>query len=115
MSASDGISPEVPPTDTGCVDCNAVGGWWLHLRRCAECGHIGCCDDSLSHHATEHFHKTGHPVIQSFEPDETWMFSYLTNDMVTGPELAPPRHHPLEQSTPGPAERVPSDWEQQLG
>ena len=33
-----------PPSGTGCVECLEAGGWWLHLRRCAACGHIGCCD-----------------------------------------------------------------------
>ena len=28
-----------------------------------------------------------------------------------GPVLAPPRHHPLDQPVPGPAGRVPHDWE----
>jgi alpha,alpha-trehalase len=22
------------------------GGWWVHLRMCQSCGHIGCCNDS---------------------------------------------------------------------
>jgi len=30
------------PSGNGCVECLASAqGWWLHLRRCAECGHIG--------------------------------------------------------------------------
>jgi hypothetical protein len=43
-SLREGINPTAKPTGTGCVDCLATGGWWLHLRRCAECGRIGCCD-----------------------------------------------------------------------
>ena len=35
-------------------------GWWVHLRRCAQCGHIGCCDSSPGQHATHHFEQTGH-------------------------------------------------------
>lgn len=42
----EGINPTSKPSSTGCVDCLATGGWWLHLRRCAECGQIGCCDNS---------------------------------------------------------------------
>ena len=42
------IDPSVPPSGTGCVECLQGGGWWLHLRRCAKCGHIGCCDTSPS-------------------------------------------------------------------
>ena len=57
----------------GCVECEASGGWWVHLRRCAACGHIGCCDSSPSQHARAHAGGSGHPVIQSFEPGETWL------------------------------------------
>ena len=47
--------PATPPSGTGCQECEASGGWWLHLRRCAQCGHIGCCDTSPSQHTTAHF------------------------------------------------------------
>ena len=23
----------VAPSGTGCVECDAAGGWWVHLRR----------------------------------------------------------------------------------
>ena len=114
MSESDGINPQVPPSGTGCVDCDANGGWWFHLRRCAECGHVGCCDDSLAKHATAHYRETGHPIIQSFEPGESWMYDYSTTEMMPGIELEPPRHHPEDQTAPGPADRLPADWMQQL-
>jgi len=107
MTWSDGINPSASPTGTGCADCELDGGWWLHLRRCAACGHVGCCDDSPSRHATAHWSSTGHPVIQSFEPGETWFWNYRTGSIVDGPELAPPTSHPLEQSVPGPADRLP--------
>ncbi|MGC1350718.1 MAG: UBP-type zinc finger domain-containing protein, partial [Xanthobacteraceae bacterium] len=67
-SDRDGINPAAKPSGTGCVECSAPGGWWLHLRRCAECGHIGCCDSSPSQHASKHYAATGHPIITSFEP-----------------------------------------------
>ena len=60
----------------GCVDCLAVGGRWIHLRICLACGHVGCCDDSPSRHATKHYHATQHPVITSGEPGETWAYCY---------------------------------------
>jgi len=110
-----GIRPGVPPSGTGCVEClTEEHGWWLHLRRCAECGHIGCCDDSLSKHATKHAHDTGHPIIQSFEPGEDWFYSYLIDAEVRGPELAPPYHHPIDQPTPGPQGKVPRNWQRIL-
>ena len=69
------IAPTVPPTGTGCVECLEAGGWWLHLRRCARCGHIGCCDNSPSQHATGHAQTSGHPIIRSFEPGEDWFWT----------------------------------------
>lgn len=109
-----GIDPTVPPSGTGCVECDEIGSWWVHLRRCAECGHIGCCDDSLNKHATAHWHATGHPIIRTFEPNEDWFWDYATNQYYDGPALAPPEHHPLDQSVPGPAERLPADWQELL-
>ena len=112
MSA--GIDPSVPPSGTGCVECDATGGWWVHLRRCAQCGHIGCCDSSPSQHAGAHHAATGHPVIQSFEPGEDWFWSYGANAYVNGPVLADPQSHPADQPAPGPAGRVPADWRQHI-
>ncbi|GAB3076113.1 UBP-type zinc finger domain-containing protein [Pedococcus soli] len=109
-SAPDGIDPAATPSGTGCVECLAAGGWWVHLRRCAGCGHIGCCDSSPSQHASHHFEATGHPVIRSFEPGEDWFWDFRSEAGFTGPQLADPQHHPLEQPVPGPAGAVPPDW-----
>jgi hypothetical protein len=111
---NDGIDSTVPPSGTGCAECDRDGGWWLHLRRCAQCGHIGCCDDSLAKHATKHAHDTGHPVIQSFEPGEDWFYDYRDESMFEGPQLAPPHSHPVSQTVPGPKERVPPSWQRIL-
>lgn len=108
------IDVTVAPSGTGCVECEASGGWWVHLRRCATCGHIGCCDSSPSRHATAHFASTGHRVIQSFEPGEDWFWDYVDAAAFDGPALAPPRHHPPDQTVPGPAERVPANWQEVL-
>jgi hypothetical protein len=114
MTDSSAINPTVPPSGTGCVECDDLGSWWLHLRRCAECGHIGCCDDSLNKHATAHWHESGHPIIQSFEPGEDWFWNYDADDYAEGPALAPPHSHPANQTTPGPADRVPANWRELL-
>jgi hypothetical protein len=108
------IDPSVPPSGTGCVECDATDGWWLHLRRCAACGHVGCCDTSPSQHATAHFRETGHPVMRTFEPGEEWFWDYSADDYVDGPPLAAPEHRPVEQAVPGPAGRVPGDWRRRL-
>ncbi|MGA3146668.1 MAG: UBP-type zinc finger domain-containing protein [Acidimicrobiales bacterium] len=111
---NDRIDPSVPPSGDGCVECLASGGWWLHLRRCAKCGHIGCCDTSPSQHATAHAKGTEHSVIRSYEPGEDWFWDYQSNEFCDGPVLQAPEHHPLQQPTPGPADRVPANWQSLL-
>lgn len=66
----------VTPSAQGCEDCLKIDGQWLHLRICLICGHVGCCDSSPNKHATQHFHDSGHPLIQSFEPSEEWVWCY---------------------------------------
>jgi hypothetical protein len=109
-----GIDPAAPPSGTGCLECEATGGWWLHLRRCAACGHIGCCDSSPSQHAHRHAEETGHPIARSFEPGEEWFWDYQREAYLQGPPLAPPQSHPVDQPAPGPAGRVPADWQRRL-
>jgi Zn-finger in ubiquitin-hydrolases and other protein len=114
MTAIPGVNPAAPPSGTGCAECEEAGGWWFHLRRCAECGHIGCCDSSPSQHAAAHSSATGHPLIRSFEPGESWYWSYPEEQFYEGPPLSPPEHHPLDQPVPGPSGRVPADWQRHL-
>jgi ubiquitin-hydrolase Zn-finger-containing protein len=106
-----GINSAAKPSGDGCVECLVSGGWWLHLRRCAECGHIGCCDSSPSQHASKHAAATGHPIIASFEPGEDWFYDYESREMVPGTQLAPPHSHPEHQPVPGPEGRVPRNWQ----
>jgi hypothetical protein len=107
-----GINPASKPSGDGCVECLASPkSWWFHLRRCAECGHIGCCDSSPGQHASKHAAATGHPIICSFEPGEDWFYDYEKQAMIKGMELLPPHAHPESQPTPGPTGRVPADWE----
>jgi hypothetical protein len=68
---------EPPAPVAGCEDCLKIGGSWLHLRLCQECGHIGCCDSSPNRHATAHHHATGHPIVRSVEPGEDWSWCYV--------------------------------------
>jgi len=82
MATTAEIDPAVAPSGTGCVECDAAGGWWFHLR--------------------------------SFEPGETWYWSFETEQYYDGPELADPQAHPDDQDVPGPAGRVPADWQRHL-
>ena len=54
-----------------------IGGTWVHLRLCLSCGEVNCCDSSPNQHATEHFHESGHPLMQSFQPGEDWIWCYV--------------------------------------
>ena len=68
---------KMKPHSKGCEECLKMGDTWVHLRLCMECGHVGCCDSSKNKHATKHYHASKHPVVQSLEPGEHWMWCYL--------------------------------------
>lgn len=55
--------PHPAPRAKGGEECLATGGRWLHL--------------SPGRHVTKRFHASTHPVMQSFEPGETWGWSNL--------------------------------------
>jgi uncharacterized UBP type Zn finger protein len=78
----DQIADVEPQTPAGCTDCLALGDSWVHLRLCLGCGFVGCCDSSPNQHATHHFGETGHPLIQSFQPGEDWIWCYADQVMV---------------------------------
>ena len=68
----------LPPTSAeGCQRCLAEGLRWVHLRACATCGEVGCCDSSPGRHSEAHFHDTSHPVMRSIEPGEAWRWCYV--------------------------------------
>jgi hypothetical protein len=67
---------DVKPSVDGCEDCLKIGGWWVHLRLCLTCGHSGCCDSSPNRHATKHARTVGHPLVQSLERGEDWIWCY---------------------------------------
>ena len=71
------VSPRVKPRAQGCEECLKMGDTWVHLRACLECGHVGCCDSSKNKHATKHFHATKHPLMQSIQPGEDWIWCYV--------------------------------------
>jgi uncharacterized UBP type Zn finger protein len=78
----DQIRPVSPRTPEGCQECLKTGSYWVHLRLCLECGHVGCCDQSPGKHATRHFHRTSHPIMRSFEPGESWGWCYVDEVML---------------------------------
>jgi len=77
---------EVTPSARGCEECLAIDSPWLHLRLCRICGHVGCCDDSPHRHATAHFHHTGHPIIEGYDPPEGWGWCYEDEQEIDLPD-----------------------------
>lgn len=73
---------DVKPTSSGCEECLKKGDSWVHLRMCLKCGNVGCCDSSKNRHATAHFQATGHPVMRSIQPGESWKWCYVDKVMV---------------------------------
>ncbi len=73
---------DVKPHTQGCEECMKTGDRWVHLRLCAECGHVGCCDSSKNQHATKHFKATKHPIVWSFERGEDWGWCYADEVMI---------------------------------
>src|SRR3954447_12047365 len=73
---------DVTPSANGCEECLKIGDRWVHLRICRICGHVGCCDSSKNKHATKHYQATGHPIMQSFQPGEDWLWCYVDEVMM---------------------------------
>lgn len=69
-------------TRLACEDCLKIGADWLHLRTCQTCGGTRCCDSSPNRHASRHAHASGHPVINSAEAGERWLYCYTHDDTV---------------------------------
>lgn len=82
---------DVSPSADGCEECLRTGSPWVHLRLCRTCGHVGCCDQSAGRHATGHFHATGHPIIEGYDPPEAWGWCYVDE---LGFDLHRPTLHP---------------------
>ncbi|WP_151523812.1 Na+/H+ antiporter [Serinicoccus kebangsaanensis] len=64
-------------SDPRCELCEREGIEVVALRQCLECGHVACCDSSPAQHASAHHRDTGHPVMQSAEPGESWRWCYV--------------------------------------
>ena len=71
------VNQNIKGNTKGCEECEKIGSSWVHLRKCLSCGHIGCCDSSINKHATKHHKSTSHPIIQSYEPEESWKWCYI--------------------------------------
>lgn len=77
---SNQITPNVMAKTLGCEECEKSGQLWVSLRVCLTCGHVGCCNSSIGKHAQQHAKDTNHPIVQSKEPGETWVYCYVDQD-----------------------------------
>jgi hypothetical protein len=75
------VRPVLPRTN-GCEECLQLGTPWVHLRLCLTCGKVGCCDSSPMRHARAHAGSSGHVVVQSLEPGESWRWCYAHDQYV---------------------------------
>ena len=89
---------DVTPSARGCEECLKIGSIWVHLRLCRTCGHVGCCDDSPNKHATKHFHATGHPIIEGYDPPEGWGWCYCSISRTAPHRSSVQSHGPVGQS-----------------
>lgn len=81
----------VTPSAIGCEECLRSDDWWVHLRLCRSCGHVGCCDDSPNRHAAKHFQTTRHAIIEGYDPPEGWGWCYVDEIFVELPNQTPQR------------------------
>jgi len=76
------IGAVTPTSPNSCNACLALEDTWVNLRICLICGEVGCCDNSKNKHATQHFHGSGHALLQSYQPGEVWRYCYLDDQML---------------------------------
>ena len=75
-------SPEPEPQSATCPRCLELGQRPVQLRMCLVCGLVGCCDSSPGRHATAHALESGHPVMRTIEPGESWRWCYEHQTLV---------------------------------
>jgi uncharacterized UBP type Zn finger protein len=74
---------DAAPGAQSCEECLKTGDRWVHLRYCRTCGFVGCCDQSKNQHARKHYQSAGHPVFQSYQPGEKWIWCFADEMYVT--------------------------------
>lgn len=79
------LAKKVQPSGPGCEEGMKTGEKWVALRECLVCGHVGCCDSSPGRHATEHYKKTGHPIMKEF-PRGGWAWCYKDEKYIEVPK-----------------------------
>ena len=59
-----------------------MGSPWCHLRICLACGQVGCCDSSPNRHACAHARESGHVLLRSIQPGESWAWCFADQVML---------------------------------
>ncbi|GAB7188100.1 UBP-type zinc finger domain-containing protein [Kitasatospora sp. Ki12] len=75
-------SPEPAPLTATCPHCDRLGQRSVALRLCLYCGFVGCCESTPGYWSAEHHRSTGHAVIRSFEPGESWRWCFEDRRLV---------------------------------
>ncbi|RLT39319.1 MAG: zinc-ribbon domain-containing protein [Chloroflexi bacterium] len=74
---------DFPADGKVCPQCVEMGSHWVNLRQCLICGQVGCCDSSPNTHATKHFQETGHPLMRSLQPGDSWLWCYVDEVLIS--------------------------------
>ena len=80
---------QVRPSARGCEECLKIGSPWVHLRLCRTLRSCRLLRRFADRHATAHFHGTGHPIIEGYDPPEGWGWCYVDEMEIDLPDQTP--------------------------
>ena len=68
---------DVTPSALGCEECLKSGSGGCICGSAAPAAMSAAATILPNKHATAHFHATGHPVIEGYDPPEGWGWCYV--------------------------------------
>ena len=74
--------PEPAPLSETCPECLAIGSHPVQLRHLPGLRARGLLRLLAPPARHAHFKETGHPVMRSFEPGETWRWCFVDGSIV---------------------------------
>lgn len=83
------------PYSKECEECLKIGSEWVYLRLCLSCGKVGCCDNSPNQHASKHAENENHPVLQTYEPEDKWLYCFIDDLLM----FDPPHYYSGDRTT----------------
>ena len=75
-------------TSRVCEQCESTGTEYPAVRMCLTCGFTGCCDASTNKHTMKHWEETGHAIVRSAQPGESWLWCYPDKAFLSSRHLA---------------------------